>query len=364
MIYFDYAATSIKRKNIFKHIFENMDNYNGNPDSQHALGRNSKKILDDARSKIARSIGAEEGQIIFLSGATEANNMVIKNYESGEIICSEIEHHSILEPLSESEVHFVKPEKNGKVDISKILKLINENTRLICLMYVNNETGCIQDVKELGEILEKLRKEYPHIHYHVDAVQAYGYEDIDVKQIKCDSLCISGHKIGAENGFGVLYVKGSIKSIIKGGKQERSRRAGTSFIMGAVSMYMAYEETLRDKFKIFDLKKYFLENLKKSKIDYQLNGESETHIVNVYFPFIKSDFLITYLDMKGICVSAGSACNSGSLEHSYVIKSMYDEERAEKSVRFSFGFENTKEEVDSFIDIISELYERNKNERK
>ena len=262
----------------------------------------------------------------------------------------------MLEPLykSNAKVIFLDSGENGKIDIEDIKKNITDNTKLVSVMFVNNESGIIQPIKEIGELLEKR-----DIWFHVDAVQALGHLDIDVDELKVDSISLSAHKIGGMNSFGVLYLRNNITPMIVGGSQEKLMRAGTSNVMAALSMAYSLEQIKNEQTHITDIKKYFIERL--DEIPHEINGDLENsvnHIVNIYFPFVKSDLLLTYLDLAGIYVSAGSACNANTLETSYVIENMYDEERAKHSIRFSFGYDNTKEEVDLLIEKLKEMYLR------
>lgn len=352
-IYFDYAATSIKRKKILEDILKNSESFDGNPDSTHAYGREAKKILEDSRRKITKSIGANPNQVIFTSGASESNNTVINAYQKNHIISTNIEHDSILNTLSGKNVSYLKADREGMVHLEDLKGLINDETKLVIVMFVNNEIGTIEPVKEIGAYL----KDKP-IHFHVDAVQAYGHIDIDVDEIGCDSLSLSAHKVGGINGFGILYARKDIETFIKGGEQEKHRRAGTSFTMGAYSMAEAFCETEREREKIKDIKNYFIEKLDESDISYEINGSnkhSSDHIINIYFKDFKSDFLLTYLDMHGICASAGSACRAGALEPSRVIQNIYDENRALHSVRFSFGYENSRDDIDKLIEVLRKV---------
>ncbi|WP_282925782.1 cysteine desulfurase family protein [Helcococcus kunzii] len=358
MTYLDYASTSMKRSNVLNNLINKIENFEGNPSSTHRLGRNANKYLEEARSIIAEEIGAKSDNIFFTSGASESNNTVIDNFNNAnfEIISSNIEHKSILEPLkrNKSKVIFLEVGKDGKVSLEDVRENINENTKLVSLIYVNNETGVIQPIKEIGQFLKD-----KDIWFHVDAVQALGHVDIDVNEIKCDSMSLSGHKIGGLNGFGVLYLRKNLNPLIAGGNQEHGQRAGTSNLLAALSMAHSIEYMKSEKDYITEIKKYFLDKLKN--IPHEINGDLEctsNHIVNVYFPFAKSDLLLTYLDMNDIYVSAGSACLAGSLEPSYVIEAMYDKERAKKSVRFSFGFTNTKEDIDKVIETLEMFYNR------
>lgn len=353
MIYLDYAATSLKRKEIIEEIMNDFNSFDANPDSTHGLGRKAKKILEDARGKIAKSIGADPKRVIFTSGASESNNTVINAFRNSEIISTNIEHDSILNTLEGEKVTYLEANKEGLVSLDDLKSKISPETKLVIVMFVNNELGTIEPVKEIGAYLKER-----DIHFHVDAVQAYGHVDIDVDEIACDSLSLSGHKVGGVNGFGILYLRNDLETFIKGGEQEKDRRAGTSFVMGAYSMGIAFDKTIKEREKIRKLKKYFLKELSSTGIDYEVNGSIENssdHIINIYFPNFKSDFLLTYLDIKGICASAGSACRAGALEPSRVITNIYDEDRALHSVRFSFGFKNELSDIDYLMEVLREV---------
>lgn len=353
MIYLDYAATSLKRKEIIEEIMDDFNSFDANPDSTHALGRKAKKILEEARGKIANSIGADPKRVIFTSGASESNNTVINAFRNSEIISTNIEHDSILNTLEGEKVTYLEADEEGLVSLDDLKSKISPETKLVIVMFVNNELGTIEPVKEIGAYLKD-----KDIHFHVDAVQAYGHVDIDIDEIACDSLSLSGHKVGGVNGFGILYLRNDLEPFIKGGEQEKNRRAGTSFVMGAYSMGIAFDKTIEEREKIGKLKKYFLKELSSTGIDYEVNGSIENssdHIINIYFPNFKSDFLLTYLDIKGICASAGSACRAGALEPSRVITNIYDENRALHSVRFSFGFKNELSDIDYLMEVLREV---------
>lgn len=353
MIYLDNAATAIKREEIIKYILEHTKDFDGNPESTHAMGRNAKMILEESRRKIAASIGANPKDVIFTSGATEVNNTVINAFKNSEIITTDIEHDSILNTIGKDNSVLLKVDKNGQISLDDLKNKVSENTKLVAIMYVNNETGSIEPVKEVGEYLSD-----KGIWFHIDAVQAYGHVDIDVEELKCDSIAISGHKIGGLNGFGAMYLRENLPSFMKGGEQEKNRRAGTSFVAGAYSMAESFPKMLEEREKIKELKEYFLNELSKTDVNFEINGDVEktsSHILNIYFDDYKSDFLLTYLDMNGICASAGSACRAGSFLPSHVITNMYDEKRANHSIRFSFGYQNTKEEIDKVIEVLSNL---------
>ena len=351
-IYFDYAATSIKRKKILGDILEKADLFDGNPDSSHSFGRDAKKILEEARQNIAKSIGAKPSQIIFTSGASESNNTVLSAFKNEKIITTNIEHDSIENTYNPANTILIEATEEG-VSLDQIKEKITDEVKLVSVMMVNNEIGLVMPIKEIGEFLKD-----KDIYFHVDCVQAYGHLDIDVDEMNIDFLSLSGHKIGGINGFGILYARENIPSFIKGGEQEKYRRAGTSFVMGAYSMAKSFPYMIEEREKIKDLKGYLLESLGKSKINYEINGNpgnTVDHIVNSYFKDYKADFLLTYLDMHGIAVSAGSACRAGAVIPSKVVERIYGTERASHSLRISLGFENTRADVDRLIEVLGEL---------
>ncbi len=353
MIYLDNAATAIKRDEILNYIIEHKESFDGNPDSTHAMGREAKKILEDARVKIAKSIGAKPFNVIFTAGATESNNAVLRDFSEFQVITTAIEHDSILNTIDRDKSILISADQSGKISLDEIKERISDDVKLVSIMYVNNETGVIQPIREIGEYLAD-----KDIWFHVDAVQAYGHIDIDVEDIKCDSLSLSGHKIGGINGFGILYLRKNLKPFITGGEQEKDRRAGTSFVAGAYSMAESFPKMLNERNHVKNLKEHFIYKLAETSINYEINGNvdsSSDHVINIFFADYKADFLLTYLDMNGICASAGSACRAGSVLPSHVISSMYDEDRAKHSVRFSFGYQNTTDEIDKTIEVLERL---------
>ena len=354
-IYFDYAATSIKRKKILEDIIKEANLFDGNPDSSHSFGRDAKKILEEARENIAESIGADPSQVIFTSGASESNNTVLSAFRDEKIITTNIEHDSIENTYNKENTILVEATDKG-VSLDQIKEKITDEVKLVSIMMVNNEMGLVMPIKEIGEFLKD-----KDIYFHVDCVQAYGHLDIDVDEMNIDFLSLSGHKIGGINGFGILYARENLPSFIKGGEQEKYRRAGTSFVMGAYAMAKSFPYMISEREKIRDLKAYLLEKLNESCLSYEINGDPENtvdHIVNIYFKDFKSDFLLTYLDMHGIAVSAGSACRAGAVIPSKVVERIYGEERASHSLRVSLGFTNTKEDIDRFIEVLGDLYDR------
>lgn len=354
-IYFDYAATSIKRKKILEDIINQAELFDGNSDSSHSFGRDAKKILEDARKTIAKSIGAKPSQIIFTSGASESNNTVLSAFKDEKIITSNIEHDSIENTYNPQNTILIEANEEG-ISLDKIKEKLTDDVKLVSVMMVNNEMGLIMPIKEIGEFLKD-----KDIYFHVDCVQAYGHLDIDVDEMNIDFLSLSGHKIGGINGFGILFARENLPSFIKGGEQEKYRRAGTSFVMGAYSMAKSFPYMIEEREKINDLKVYLLESLGKSKIIYEINGNPDQtvdHILNIYFKDFRSDFLLTYLDMHGIAVSAGSACRAGAVIPSKVVERIYGPDRASHSLRISLGFENTRADIDRLLEVLGELDDR------
>ena len=353
MIYLDYAATSIKREEILEYILKNKEDFDANPASSHAGGRRSRKVLEESRQKIAKSINAKKDQIIFTAGASESNNQVLNYFKDDKKIVSNIEHDSILNTIDDKNTLYLKADEDGLVSLDELKEMLDDSIKLVSIMYVNNEMGAIEPIIEIGQYLKD-----KDTYFHVDCVQAYGHIDIDVEKLNCDFISLSGHKIGGLNGFGILYSRGKIDPFIKGGEQEKDRRAGTSFVMGAYSMAESFEKMIEEREKIGSIKKYFLEKLDKSDVEYEVNGSFEKsvdHILNLYFPNLKADFLLTYMDLAGICASAGSACRAGTMEPSRVISNLFDKKRAERSIRFSFGYTNTFDEIDRVVDVIREV---------
>lgn len=354
MIYFDYAATSLFREDIFEYIYKHLSDFDGNTESTHAYGRSSRKILEEARADIGKSLNADPACIYFNSGASEGNNTILKSFKTSEILTTSIEHSSIQNNLDDESL-IVKVDQSGIFKLEDIIEKISEDTKLISVQYVNNEMGTMQPVEELGAWLNENR---PDIWFHVDAVQAYGHLDIDVEKIKCTSLSISAHKLGASKNFGILYTNKDFEPLIKAGDQEHGLRGGTGNTIGAYACARAYEAMVREREYIKSLKEYFLEEIAKTNINYQVNGDlnsQSNHILNIYFEDYQTDFLLTYLDMHGICVSSGSACKSGSHLPSHVITNTYDVDRAKHSIRFSFGHKNTFEDIDKLMKVLGDI---------
>ena len=365
-IYLDYAATSRKHFDIIEKNLNILKDIYANPSSGHTLGKKNEKLFREARERIAKSICAKPEEIIFTSGGTESNNTVfnhvLNRFDGGEIIISSIEHPSVKSSAKHLEkhgfvVHELSAGKAGIIDLEELKQKINNNTILVSVMLANNETGMINPLKEISEIIKG-----KNILLHSDIVQAFGKVEIDVSDLNLDFSSVSAHKIGALNNFGFLYAKnGEVEPFILGGGQEHGLRSGTSDLLGTLVLADCVDETLKSISKLRELKNYFLDKLEENQVEFEINGlkdNSLPNIMNIYFKKIESQRLITYLDSLNIYISGGSACSSGNIKGSRIITEMYDIERASHSVRISIGFDITKEDLNFVIDKIVRLENR------
>lgn len=365
-IYLDYAATNPLDREILSKMMMASTHY-GNPSSIHKIGKNAKTRLERARELIADNIMTDPNEIVFTSGATESNNTVLESvsraYKNAHIITTKLEHKSILETLEQNkniEVSFVETDSEGLINIDDLKSKIQDNTKLVTIHYVNNETGTIQPVKEIGKLLKDT-----DVLFHIDAAQALGHVPLDMSELDVDYMSISGHKIGAPKGIGLLYIKNGSKlsPLMYGGEQERGRRAGTENLIYAHAISVGVRKAVRD----FDerstneqhLKELFLSELDSHGVPYELNASKNVspHIVNIYLPFVTTDIMLTRLDLKDVYVSGGSACNAGTVQPSHVITEMYGEKRANQSIRVSFSYMTTEDEIKGAAQVFSEIYE-------
>ena len=377
-VYADYAATTPVKPIVTEKITEILSEHYGNPSSIHSIGRDGRKYLDQARRDIASVLGSQPNEIIFTSGATEANNTAIKGVgrkkenQGKHIITSSIEHHSVLHVFEELEregfeVTYLDVHPNGVVDLEHLKESIRPDTTLISIMLVNNEVGTVQPLYEIAEIIEG-----QEITFHVDTVQAIGHMPIDFNEMPMDMLSITAHKFGGPKGIGALLVKKDIQfnTFIQGGEQELKRRAGTEnvpYICGmATAIIEANENMDYQNVHLMNLKQNLIVGLQQNAIPFELNGsmtDTTGHITNLYFPFIEVETMLTLLDMSNIYVSSGSACTAGSTLPSHVLQAMFgNEDRTKKSVRFSFGLETTEEEINYIVSAIMKIYHQFKEE--
>jgi cysteine desulfurase len=374
MIYFDNAATTKIRKPVLDSILPYLKDKYGNPSSIYSLGRGTTDAIDEAREKVAKSLGCESKNIYFTSSGSESDNWAIKgvafaNKDKGNhIITSSIEHHAVLhtcEYLEKQgfEVTYLPVDENGVVDMKELKKAIKKETILISIMYANNEIGTIQPVEEIGKIAKE-----KEIYFHTDAVQAIGNIEIDLKKLDVDLLTLSGHKFNGPKGVGVLYIKDGTKidNFIHGGGQEKGKRASTENVANIVGLGTAIELAIKD----IDKKSKYLINLREKCIkgimdnipDTILNGDPVKRLpgnVSVCFKYIEGESILLMLDQLGICASSGSACTSGSLEPSHVLLAIgLPHEIAHGSLRLSFSKDNTGKEVDYLLEVLPGIIEK------
>lgn len=373
-VYFDNSATTRIDEEVLREMMPFFKENYGNASSIYKLGRTSKKAIEESREKIAKAINANPEDIYFTAGGSESDNTIIKGIahfnknKGNHIVTSKIEHPAVLETCKQLEqegfeITYINVNNNGIIDLEELKKSITENTILISIMFANNEIGTIQPIKEIGEIARKHK-----IVFHTDAVQAIGSVPIDVKKLNIDSLSMSAHKFYGPKGIGALYVKNGIKfrKLIAGGHQEKDKRAGTENVAGIVGMGKAIEIATNNiaghNEKIQKLRDYYISEIKEKIPNIKINGDLEKRLpgnANISFESIKGDSLLFNLDLKGICASSGSACSSGSIDPSHVLKAIKAPENfLNNSLRISIGKYNTKEEVDYLIKNLIEVVNR------
>lgn len=373
MIYLDNAATTPLDPKVQARMNEVAEEYFANPSSIHSAGQKSKVLLEDSRRIIAENLGALASEIVFTSGGTEGNNLAVMgtaraNAGRGKhVITSRIEHPSVLEPCqylasSGFEISYFDVDQDGHLDLSQLASLVRDDTILISMMLVNNETGSILPVKKISELISDRS-----VILHCDAVQGLDKIDLSVSDLGVDLMTISAHKIYGPKGSGALYIrKGTrLANLLHGGKQEASRRAGTENLVGIAGFAEAIKQMrfhANTRLKITELRNLFETKLKETIEGIAINGENSLrvpHFSNIYFPFLSGDSLLMNLDVQNIAVSTGSACSSGSHKPSYVLRAMgYDNKRVQNSLRFSLGRQTSQKDITNTIDVIEEIYQR------
>ena len=343
----------------------------GNASSIHHHGQETRAAVERARDSVATLLGCKAAEIVFTSGGTEADNLAIFGLvrEGDHVVSSTIEHHAVLNsckhlPSMGCEVTYVPVDARGLVDPDAVRRALRPNTRLITIMMANNETGVLQPVEEIGKIADEA-----DICFHTDAVQAAGKVDIDVKQVGCDLLSISGHKMHAPQGVGALYVrKGTrLQPMLYGGSHERSRRAGTENVPAIVGLGKAAEIAKaalnRGELSPMAEMRDHIEQQILAQIEATgVNGQGAPRVpntTNIYFDGIEGEALVIALDLKGLAISTGAACSSGALEPSHVLLAMrVPAERARASIRFSLGKQSTEDEVEFALGLVCQAVGR------
>lgn len=368
-IYLDHAATTAVDPRVLNKMLPYFTEVYGNANSQHFYGRASAKAVDEARDTIADCIGAKPSEIYITSGGTEADNWVLRGvcsmHDGGHVIVSSIEHAAMLSTAKELEKKgyeftYLPVDEYGMVNPEDVKKAIRPDTILVAVMYANNEVGTIQPIEEIVQICKERK-----VPVFTDAVQAMGVIDIDVSRLGVDMMSFSAHKFGGPKGIGALYIRTGVRidRLISGGHQERTRRGGTTNVAGMVgfaeALKIAKAERTENVKKTTALRDHFISRVLAEIPDVKLNGHPTQRLcgnADFSFRYIEGESILFRLDFAGIAVSSGSACSSGSLDPSHVLLAMgLPEELAHGSIRFSFGAENTMEEVDYVVDSLKEI---------
>jgi cysteine desulfurase len=371
-VYLDNAATTAIHPEVILEMTRVMQEDYGNPSSTHSFGRQSKSVLELSRKSIAKSINALSQEVVFTSGGTESNNWVLRNaiqsLKIERIISSKIEHHAILHVLEalqnefKIDVDYVNVLPNGEVDVTHLVTLLSENKKtLVSLMHVNNEIGTVLDLALVGRICKQHQA-----YFHSDTIQSIGKTKFDLQELSIDFLVASAHKFHGPKGVGFVFIRKGliINPLLFGGEQEKGLRPGTESIHNIAGMAKALEISdinleANQKY-IQDLKDYSILKFKKHFPDFKINGNPNGfyNIINIQLPFSedKTAMILFHLDMKGIAVSRGSACQSGSIKPSHVLAEILNDDDLKKpSLRISFSHYNTTEDVDYLIETLKSI---------
>ncbi|MCK5125009.1 MAG: cysteine desulfurase NifS [candidate division Zixibacteria bacterium] len=374
-IYLDNNSTTPMHEDVIAEMYKHMSETYGNPSSVHNMGQKAKVLMEEAREKIANLLGAKPSEIYFTSGGTEADNLAVKGAaysglkkNRNHIITSLIEHHAILESVHFLEKNgftadYIGCDHDGIVSIEQLKKAIKPETSLVSVMMANNETGVIQPIKEMAAVCKEAG-----VVFHTDAVQAIGKIPVNVNDLGIDMLSLSGHKVYGPKGIGVLYIRKGTKitPLSHGGAHERRKRAGTENVVSIVGLAKAMEIAIgkidQEQARMKELSEFFINEVQSKVPDVFLNGSVENRVkstVNLSFLGVEGEAIILSLDIKGIAVSSGSACTSGSLEASHVLKAMdVDVLLAQGSIRFSMGKDTTKEQLEYTASVLPEIINR------
>ena len=374
-VYLDNAATTFVSGEVLNEMMPCFNVLHGNPSSIHSFGREAAAIVDRARDRVAAAINAKNAnEIYFTSGGTEADNWAIKGIahayknKGKHIITSRVEHHAILEACSALEregfeITYLPVDRYGLVSIAELMHAIRKDTILISIMAVNNEVGTIQNIKTIAKTAHE-----NGIIFHTDAVQALGAVKLDVQDMEIDALSISAHKIYGPKGCGALYLKNGIRieSLIGGGNQERAKRGGTLNVPAIAGFGKAAEIAVRDlainQQKLRSIREYFLNKVRENIEYIQINGHPHQKIngtVSISFEMIEGESIVMLLDLAGVATSTASACTSNSLQPSHVLKAMgIEDEIAQGTVRFSFGKNTSKADVDYAVEALTEVVKK------
>jgi cysteine desulfurase len=372
MIYADNAATTKISDRAFEQMLPFLREQYGNASGQYSLGIKAKHAIEQARKQVGAAIGAEASEIIFTSGGSEANSWVLRNVaeiyrdEPLHIITSSIEHHSVLNSCRALErigveITNLPVDSTGRVSIDAVKAAIKSNTKLVSIMLANNEIGTIQPITEIGQFLHE-----QGILFHTDAVQAVGHIPVDVRELRVDFLTASAHKFNGAKGTGVLYKRSGLElsPLVFGGKQERGLRAGTENVAGIVAASYALGESISEMDEVAkrlrDMVNATINGVKERVPSVRVNGDTAHRLpgtVNLGFDGVSGESLMHLLDLKGVCVSTGSACASGNDEPSHVLLALgLNEQQARSAIRISYGKYNTPDEVKTIVAAVCDAY--------
>ena len=375
-VYADNAATTPVSREVIEAMAPCFDFAWGNPSSLHSKGREAKALLDDARERIAKVFGCTSGELYFTSCGTESDNWAIKGAAyrmrrkgKTHIVTTKIEHHAVLHACEALEkegftVTYVGVDENGTVDLNELRSVVNEGTALVSVMFANNEVGTVQPIEEACDIAHSAGALF-----FTDAVQAVGNIDIDLSDLKVDMLAISGHKIHAPKGIGMLFIRKGvlIDNLIDGGGQEKRKRGGTEnlpYIVGLAKALEIAKAKLPELGRVAAMRDRLIAELEKIPYS-KLNGHRTKRLAgnaNIGFEFIEGESLLLWLDIAGICASTGSACSSASLDPSHVLLAMgVPHEKAHGSLRLSISHETTDEDIDYIIENVPAIVEKLRN---
>jgi len=371
-VYLDNASTTAMRPEVIQEMTKVMTEDFGNPSSTHSFGRNGKTILELSRKSIAKQLNCSAQEIIFTSGGTEADNWILRSavedLKVTRIITSKIEHHAVLYAVLALQsdygiqVDYVDVNHDGSIDLTHLSSLLSEDKKtIVSLMHVNNETGAILDLDRVSVIC----RQYNTL-FHSDTVQSVGKTEIDLQKTTVDFIVASAHKFHGPKGIGFVFIRknSGLQPLIFGGEQEKGLRAGTEAVHQIAGMAKAlsvsYENLEEERKYISDLKMYLIQQLEIHFPGFRINGKKEDfyNIINIILPFSedKTSMLLFSLDMKGIAVSRGSACQSGSIKPSHVLKEMLSESDLKlPNLRISFSHYNTKEDIDWLVQSLKTL---------
>jgi len=383
-VYLDHSATTPADRRVVEAMLPYLTEKFGNASSVHFFGQEARAAVDRARREVAALIGARANEIVFVSGGTEANNLAIRGVTEasqskpgasakGHIITSSIEHSSVRGISDELEKHGwevtrLPAYRDGIVQVDDVRSALRPETVLISVMLANNEIGTLQPIKEIGAMVREERANGRKLKLHTDAVQAAGRIPLNVETLGCDLMSLSAHKLYAPKGVGALFVRRGVRLIPQnvGGHQEREKRAGTEGVPGIVAFgaaaKLAREEMVERSEHDRRLRDRFEGGLVERVQDIVFNGDQEQrlpHLSNISFRFIEGEGLLISLDLQGIAVSTGSACSSGTLEPSPVIRALgRNDELARGAIRFSFGKDNTDQDVDYVLEVLPRVVEK------